>query len=264
MTDHSSNDKATEASEKTLARIRALLAKAEDSAATPAEAAAYTAKATEMMAQYGVDRALLADSDPNSDIVGDRVIVVHGSYAVDKQHLCSQVAMALGCKTILRKRHVDGVKTLSVHIFGFGADLDRAEILYTSLLVQALNGMAQARPWGYENLAAFRRSWLQGFTASVTRRLVLAERRAQANAEQARTEAEQHSGRSVALVLADRSSLVTARVAEAYPKAKQARDRQLSGSGFYDGQVAGERADLGGARLGRGARGALAGKGGQR
>ncbi|XVU25777.1 DUF2786 domain-containing protein [Actinoplanes sp. CA-054009] len=244
-----------DASEKTLAKIRALLAKAEDQAATPAEAEAYTAKATQLMAQYGIDRAILADSDPTSDVVGDRVIVIYGPYAIDKQHLCSYVAMALGCRTILRTRYVAGQKQLSVHLFGFGVDLDRAEILFTSLLVQALNGMAKARPYG--NVAAFRRSWLQGFAHTVSQRLIAAERSAQTNAEQARQQTASAAGRSVALVLADRSALVVARVDEAYPKVKKAKTRQLSGDGYYDGAAAGERADLGGTRIGRTARAAV-------
>jgi cytosine/adenosine deaminase-related metal-dependent hydrolase len=43
-----------------LERVRKLLAKAEAQGATPAEAEALTAKAAELMARYGIDRALLA------------------------------------------------------------------------------------------------------------------------------------------------------------------------------------------------------------
>ena len=49
-----------------LARIRKLLAQAEDPAATAAEAEAFNAKAAELMARHGVDAALLAASDPGS------------------------------------------------------------------------------------------------------------------------------------------------------------------------------------------------------
>ena len=43
-----------------LARIRKLLAQAEDPAATTAEAEAFNAKAAELMARHGVDATLLA------------------------------------------------------------------------------------------------------------------------------------------------------------------------------------------------------------
>jgi hypothetical protein len=48
-----------------LARVRKLLAKAEDPC-TRAEAEAFTAKATELIAKYGVDRAMLAAQRPSN------------------------------------------------------------------------------------------------------------------------------------------------------------------------------------------------------
>jgi hypothetical protein len=53
-------------SEAMLSKVRKLLAQAEDPACTPAEAAAFMAKATELIARYGVDRALLAVRAPAS------------------------------------------------------------------------------------------------------------------------------------------------------------------------------------------------------
>ncbi|MFD0784986.1 DUF2786 domain-containing protein, partial [Micromonospora azadirachtae] len=58
-------------SEAMLSKVRKLLAQAEDPACTPAESAAFMSKATELIARYGVDRALLAARDPASDPVGD-------------------------------------------------------------------------------------------------------------------------------------------------------------------------------------------------
>jgi hypothetical protein len=234
------------AMDQQLSRIRALLAKAEDDAATPAEAEAYTAKAVELMAKYGVDRAMLADSDPTSDVPGDRVITMTGSYALDKQHLCSQVAMALGCKTVLRKRYPSGVKTLSVHLFGYGADLERAEMLFTSLLLQSANALAAERvPFGH-NAAAYRRSWLAGYTATVANRLHSAEQRARRAADATQGHAGAQAGRSFDLVLVDRAAVVQSRLAEAYPKLGKSRPRQLSGDGYSNGVDAGHRAHLGG------------------
>ena len=57
-----------------LARVRKLLAKAEDTAVTPQEAEAYTAKAAELMASYGIDRAMLAAADPATDVPADLVV----------------------------------------------------------------------------------------------------------------------------------------------------------------------------------------------
>jgi len=62
-----------------LERVRKLLAKAESAGTTPPEAEALTAKAAELMAKYGIDRALLAAARPETDQPGDRVIVIANS-----------------------------------------------------------------------------------------------------------------------------------------------------------------------------------------
>src|ERR1700721_1050685 len=57
-----------------LDRVRKLLAKAEAEGVTPPEAEALTAKAAELMARYGIDRARLAAARPDTDRPGSRVI----------------------------------------------------------------------------------------------------------------------------------------------------------------------------------------------
>ncbi|MGN6576259.1 MAG: DUF2786 domain-containing protein [Nocardioides sp.] len=247
----------------TLAKVRKLLAKAEDPAATAEEAETYTAKAAELMAAYGIDRALLAEERPDSDCVGDRVVVLDAPYALDKSSLLSSVAFALRCRAVRRIRYVGprATKQVSIHLFGFDSDLLRVEILFTSLLVQAQTALVRvdAPPW--ESLAAYRRSWLAGFTAAVARRLHEAEQRAAQEAQASREGPAPRSGdgagadaardRSVALVLVERSSRVEAAVDAEYPHLGTARTRRLSGSGSRSGWQAGQRADLGdGTRVG--------------
>jgi Protein of unknown function (DUF2786) len=237
----------TRKADQVLATVRKLLAKAEDPAATPQEAETYNAKASDLMAAYGIDRALLAVADPDSDVVGDRVVVADAPYARDKATLLSGIAHEMRCRAVLRTRYPAGVKQLSLHLFGYDSDLLRTEVLYTSLLVQASVGMARAPvPFG-EQVAAFRRSWLAGFTHAVVQRLAVAERRAAEQAEApASTEAEE---RSVALVLADRSVAVADTLARHYPRLQSGRRRVLSGSGMVDGWSAGQRAVIGGRTL---------------
>ncbi|HEX2177454.1 MAG TPA: DUF2786 domain-containing protein [Nocardioidaceae bacterium] len=232
-----------------LAKIRKLLAKAEDSAATAEEADVYNAKASELMAAYGIDRALLAAADPDSDVVGDRVVVLEAPYARDKASLLSGVAHQMRCRAVLRTRYPDGAKELSLHLFGYDSDLLRADLLYTSLLVQASIGMVRAPVPVGESVAAFRRSWLAGFTRAVVDRLAAAEEKAASDAE--REAAAGPPQRSVALVLADRSAVVDDALARQYPRLHSGRRRALSGSGMADGWAAGQRADLGGGKLGR-------------
>jgi hypothetical protein len=232
-----------------LAKIRKLLAKAEDDACTPAEAELFTAKAAELIAKYGIDAALLAETEPSSDRIGDRVIVMDAPYAMDKAQLLMTVASTLRCRCVQRTRWVASRKQISIHLFGFGADLDRVELLYTSLLVQAAHALAATYVPHNENTAAYRRSWYAGYAYAIGKRLRAAEDRAQTEATRTVPAAETSSGRSVALVLADRSVAVTAARDAAYPKLGNGRTRQLSGSGTRDGYHAGQRADLGGTRL---------------
>lgn len=228
-----------------LAKVRKLLAKAEDPATTPEEAELYTAKASDLIAAYGIDRALLALADPSLDLVGDRVIVLARPYAADKLDLLSTIALALRCRAVRRSRQHGGVRELSLHLFGHSSDLQRVEILFTSLLVQATHALTGTPVPAWDHPAAFRRSWLAGFTRSVGRRLGEAERAAAMQAD-GRFAA---SGTSSALVLADRSAAVERARDEAYPDLGRATPRRLSGSGARQGWEAGERADLGGERL---------------
>jgi hypothetical protein len=141
------------------------------------------------------------------------------------------------------------MKELSLHLFGYDSDLLRTEVLYTSLLVQASVGMARAPvPFG-EQVAAFRRSWLAGFTHAVVQRLAAAERRAAEQADSGPTASAGADGRSVALVLADRSVAVADTLSRRYPRLQNGRRRVLSGSGMADGWTAGQQAVIGGRTL---------------
>jgi hypothetical protein len=235
-----------------LARIRKILAKAEDPAATPAEAEVYTAKAAELVAAYGIDAALLSERAPGTDTVGNRLVVLDAPYALDKAGLLNGVAAALRCRAVQRTRYdAEGAKEISMHLFGFESDLARAEVLYTSLLLQATSAVRRATAPAWENLAAYRRSWLAGFTSAVVSRLHEAEDRARTSAESERrcSGGSVGGGRSVALVLADRSVEVSRAVEQEYPSLQRGGRRHLSGSGRRSGYQAGQRADLGGTRL---------------
>ncbi|WP_217129389.1 DUF2786 domain-containing protein [Streptomyces sp. AC558_RSS880] len=226
-----------------LAKIRALLAKAEDSATTPEEAEVYFGKAAELMAKYGIERAMLAATDPNADRPGDRVITVEGSYTTDRLYLLGYVADALHCTSI--KRRVGRGRT-EVHIFGYESDLDRVELLFTSLLLQMFNGMRQGRPARGESLVTYRKAWAAGFIVRIDERLREIEARAQQEAPAAA------SGRSTELVLADRKAVVEARFAAAYPNAvTPTGSARRRGSGLDAGREAANRADLGQTRVGQ-------------
>jgi hypothetical protein len=224
-----------------LAKVRKLLAKAADPATTTAEAEAYTAKAAALAAAYGIDQALLAAAEPGRDPLGDRVVPLEAPYATDKGDLLSVIAHELRCRAVRRiDRTADGT-SVTLHLFGHGSDLDRVELLFTSLLLQATRDLTRTPIPRGEHAAAFRRSWLAGFSYAIQQRLSDAERKAAAEAAPRFAAA----GSSAALVLASRSELVEAAMHDAYPQLRTARPRVLSGGGGHHGWAAGQRADLG-------------------
>ncbi|WP_219464606.1 DUF2786 domain-containing protein [Nonomuraea rhizosphaerae] len=212
-------------SERTLERVRKLLAKAERTD-NEHERATFMAAAASLMAKYGIDSLGPAEVRQRP---GDRIVTLPDPWAREKARLVSLVAQAVRCRPLLIGRGDGGQR---VHVFGFAADLDRADLLATSLLLQMASGLARVRPPGGA-VRAYRRSWMLGFTDEVYRLLSRAEARAGDEAPTAGT----------ALVLADRQAEVERAVAACYPRVRTTVPR-TSGTGYRDGVEAGRRADL--------------------
>jgi len=234
-----------------LDRVRKLLAKAEDEGCTPEEAEALTAKAAELMARYGIDRALLGALRPETDRPADRKFRFEAPWADVKAHLLAALATALRCQCVQTQTE-DGPR---LHVFGYSSDLERAEILFTSLLVQMARALAKQAVPAYGNSAkAWRRSWMLGYCAAVVARVRAAEEEAVAAAGADDPAAD--AGSSAAVVLADRSLTVRLQVSAAYPRLKKKRVT-YSGNGYGDGYREGEKADIGGAKIRSRSAGAL-------
>lgn len=211
----------TSTEQKILRRVRALLAQAEDPACTPEEAAAFSAKAEELIVRHAVDAALLAEkAGPGRGKPTMREYEPQAPYAKAKGTLLNAIALAHGCRVI--RRGSDG----QYLTLGFESDLALVDILYTSLLIQGLNGSARGDK-------SYRTSFWYGFAARVGARL-----------EAMRNRAANETG--AALVLADRTSEVDAHLAEMFPRVRTtSRATIRNGAGWRAGQEAGERADLG-------------------
>src|SRR5499427_1658739 len=243
-----------EAPGRLLDRVRKLLAKAEAEGVTPAEAQALTAKAAELMARYGIDRALLAAERPETDHPANRIVDLDSPWAREKAHLLCGLASALRCYCILlgvgarggqQRRGPASAGAQRVHMFGFTSDIERTDVLYTSVLLQMWHGLAGAQvPDWSTSPRAWRRSWLLGFAAAVIARVREAEHAAVTEA----TAAPGGTAERAAIVLADRALIVRRQVEQAYPITRQARVT-YSGSGYRDGYAQGRRADIRSARL---------------
>ena len=65
-------------------------------------------------------------------------------------------------------------------MFGYASDIERADVLYTSVLVQMWHGLIGAQvPARADNVRAWRRSWLLGYIAAVIAKVRDAEQRAE-------------------------------------------------------------------------------------
>jgi Protein of unknown function (DUF2786) len=233
----------SEAPDKLLDRVRKLLAKAEDESCTPPEAEALTAKAAELMAKYGIDRALLAAARPETDAPSSRFVDIDNPWGKVKAHLLCGLGAAMRCQCIMLTTR-DGMR---IHVFGYASDIERTDLLYTSVLIQMWHGLAAAAVPDRASPRAWRRSWLLGFAAAVIGRVRSAEDAARARAEQPGPAGEPSRA---ALVLADRSLVIRTAVQREYPVTRTAR-LTYSGSGYGAGYAQGQRADIGTRRVPR-------------
>ncbi|MFJ7266421.1 DUF2786 domain-containing protein [Streptomyces sp. NPDC099050] len=232
--------------EALLGKVRALLRKAESSGAGEEEARTYLDKATELMAKYGIERAMLDDAGEKVRPV-DRVVGLHPPYVKEVSRLLSGIGHAMRCRTV----HLsDKTGNHRVHLFGYEADVQAAEMLFASLRLQMLAGADQAdrryRPAG-EDARAYKRSWMLGFIREVFVRVNTAQQAASTAAEQDSEPGAGHEadGRSVALVLADRTNVVEATLAARYPKLKKLSPTKSKGTGYRQGIADGRYADIG-------------------
>ncbi|WP_405799510.1 DUF2786 domain-containing protein [Streptomyces sp. NBC_01506] len=228
-----------------LATIKALLAKAEDPAASPAEAEAYFAKAASLMAKHGIEQAMLSEAEPGTDTLDSQEFKIEGTYVPDRATLLFAISHALGAQNIFWNltNWNTGKRYRLVRIYAHASTLARIDVLFTSLQLQALNGVQYGRPQPGESTTAYRKSWLSGFSSAVRKRLQLAE-------ESAAQEANEGGATGAELVLVKREQAVLAYFKGQHPGVKHAPKRRLTGAGWKDGVKAGASADLGGSHLG--------------
>jgi hypothetical protein len=211
---------------RVLERVRALLAKAE-STDFPAEAEAYSAKAQELIARHSIEEALTSRDRAEVVPYAKRIGVDH-PYESEKAGLLDAVAKANHCRTVWSPEF--GFST----VFGFDADIEAVEMLYTSLLVQANRAMVRDEPAkGKARIKAFRRSFLVAYAVRIGERLASATQR----------EIEQHT--DLLPVLRNRDLQVREVMDRAFPNTVRARGRRIDSlEGWESGRAAADEAEL--------------------
>ncbi|MGX7723909.1 DUF2786 domain-containing protein [Rhodococcus pyridinivorans] len=218
-----------------LERIRALLSKAE-STDFPDEAEALTAKAQELVSRHAVGAALLAGPDSGTDPVVGRRIHLDSPYIREKVLLLTAIGDANRVRTVWFTR------VQIATIIGTATDLQQAEMLYTSLLVQAGRAVQAAGTAGRRGSSAtsFRRAFLTGYAHRIGERLREADVRATAHA----AADAQVPITTLAPILARRSDAVDTEFRRLFPVTRDSRSRGVDADGFHAGRDAAETASL--------------------
>lgn len=214
--------------EKMLARVRALLAKAE-STQFPEEAEALSAKAQELMSRYSFEQALV--SSPQS-AGSARRFWLDEPYVAAKSALVSAVASANRCRAVSYE------KLGFLAVVGHEVDLDIVELLATSLLVQATEAMLaagrQVGRGGQSRTRSFRHAFLLAYAARIGERLAEADSAVSAQVADER----------LVPVLARRSQEVDALFADLFPTVGRRTHSISNGEGWHAGRAAADRARL--------------------
>lgn len=219
-----------------LDKVRALLAQAE-STTFEAEAETFTAKAQELMARHAIDAALVWGRGTRHDEPAMIRIPVDEPYLSSKTMLLHVVAERSQCKTVYYKGYALAV------VVGFAADLAASETLYTSLLVQAQIALQQeaagSRPGDHVRSRGFRSSFLYAYAGRIGQRLAEVNERVQAQAAA-------RGGTDLLPVLADRASLIQAKISSDLGPVRTSRTTAgMDATGWHAGSRAADRARLG-------------------
>ena len=217
-----------------LEKVRALLAKAE-STTFEEEAEAFTAKAQELMARYAIDAAIVDAGASDLPEAGGIRIGIDEPYATPKAVLLGRIAIANRCRSVWS----DGLGLATV--FGSHGDLRAVEVLYTSLLVQAVTAMQRAGSQvdvaGRSRTRSFRHAFLLAFADRIGERLEEAGRAA----ERAATE---EVGGSFLPVLASRAEAAERARDAAFPRRSKMRTSLSNVAGYRAGRAAADTASL--------------------
>ncbi|MYW96018.1 DUF2786 domain-containing protein [Amycolatopsis rubida] len=244
-------------------RVQKLLAKAEDSAATPEEAQIFAAKAAELIAKHNLDAATVRHREgkrPEQIRLLEFEVSGQGWHGKARASLVYSVAEAHGCSVCTMGNLMNG-KPRWVLIMGPAATLKALELLLPSILLQAeTQGMAAARAHMDERKGKFDtpananierrtffRSYLPAYGAGVAEKIV---RSREAMAEKVK-------GKAGELVLVTDAERTKAAFEKRYPDLKFGREDKHNIAGAVAGRRDGRNADTGQAKVGKDSRTAV-------
>jgi|SRR6185437_12283039 len=213
--------------------ITSLFAKAEDPTIPEDERNALTDKALGLMAEKGIDDAMLAEAGHLKDEMSNKIISFDAPYAATKARLYAAIARSFRC-VVVQLRGKQGY-----HVFGWRSDIEKTDDLYDYVLkygVWSLNQAMEDRD-PFEHLKTFTVSFWDGFMVTITRRLTEMNRQENVKANAANT--------GTALVLVKREAAVNKAVSKVFPRLTHTSRYGNGGSGYGAGKAAGNAMGLG-------------------
>lgn len=226
--------------EKLKDRVQKLLNQAKDREGTP-EGDSFYAKAFELMATYGFEERDLTTADAG-DEVDSREYTFRGSYTDMQAKLLFAICTALHC-TGFSQRVYHSTRIANATVFGLRRHLERVDMLYGLLLPVMLSGAQAVRADAFgDSTVVKRRSFMTGFALSIQDRLTSAE-----------DTAASQDGKYALALLDDASKAESAQ--EDYLAlhglflGRFSSNRSMDADAFFAGQDAGDRSDLGQARV---------------
>lgn len=234
------NGNLTDEQERWLDKVQKLLAKAER-AGTPEEAEVFAGKAQELMTKHALDEMMLRAAGQSQDEIYQTRVQLKTTVWQGDLELISVVAQANDVHVSYSTYPGKVLVTLT----GFRSDVEMAEMMFASLLIQVVtaerHAMKARKVDGVQTIAnprLFKKSFRIGFAHAVMDRLEAAKEQVQAEAVRADTTG------TMALVIVEKTEQVEAWVEENM-NLRSVNRRQTIGDGFQQGLAAGTHADLG-------------------
>ena len=252
---------------KYAARISALLAKAE-ATDSDEEAQAYSAKAAELIARYGIEQAEIdalreARGEAKGKII-EKILWFGGVHALGLATGSHMVVVSASGGTVKTVRSLrphtdirnvtgkrddpsrDNRKGYYLALYGYESDVVQMEILLASLTLQALGALrrylktdAYDLSVRWSSAAVVKRSFVEGFFDGAAGKIE----------ESRRNVLQEMSSLGTELALRDRSKDVNDYLQKKYPKLRKSRRTAYSSQAHSSGYHAGRNADTGQSRI---------------
>lgn len=224
-----------------LQTIENLMRKATNEATPQEERDTIMDKVMYLMAKHGIEESMLNVQEQKPIVATHVNVTFTNPYIGDKRSLLNAVAKMFGCFSVQTNQ-------TKVVVFGTQEDLEKTLMLYYSLLMQMITEKDKAmrtKP-EWEHGKSFGASFMNSYVYTIAIRIRDIILRVKADIKNSPT------GNGMELVLVEKDAVIAKAVSDMFPRLTHRRSTfgGRSSAGHNAGRSAGQRADLGGQRMG--------------